>query len=126
MRALEKDGKAQPAQLFVMDLAGGEPRPLTDLPRGASSPAWAPDGRSVYFISDEPVDGKPQEFRAQLILERLYQPFRQVVAVPLQQVRGVDRITLVEPAFFLLGDQFLLGSGSALRAAPTPHVVPGR
>ena len=24
--------------------------------------AYAPDGESVYFISDEPVDGKPQEF----------------------------------------------------------------
>ena len=24
---------------------------------------FAPDGRSVYYISDEPIDGKPQEFR---------------------------------------------------------------
>ena len=24
--------------------------------------AFAPDGRGVYFISDEPIDGKPQEF----------------------------------------------------------------
>jgi dipeptidyl aminopeptidase/acylaminoacyl peptidase len=50
-RATEKDGKPQPAQLYLLSFAGGEPRPLTDLPKGASSPAWSPDGKTIAFLS---------------------------------------------------------------------------
>jgi dipeptidyl aminopeptidase/acylaminoacyl peptidase len=50
-RATEKDGKPQPPQLYLLSFVGGEPRPLTDLPRGASSPAWSPDGKAVAFLS---------------------------------------------------------------------------
>jgi dipeptidyl aminopeptidase/acylaminoacyl peptidase len=50
-RAAEKDGKPQPSQLYLLSFAGGEPRPLTDLPKGASSPAWSPDGKAVAFLS---------------------------------------------------------------------------
>jgi dipeptidyl aminopeptidase/acylaminoacyl peptidase len=50
-RATEKDGKPQPSQLYLLSFAGGEPRPLTDLPKGASSPAWSPDGKNVAFVS---------------------------------------------------------------------------
>ncbi len=46
-----KDGKPQPAQIFVLAMAGGEARQLTDVPRGAASPAWSPDGRTVAFTS---------------------------------------------------------------------------
>jgi dipeptidyl aminopeptidase/acylaminoacyl peptidase len=50
-RTTEKDGKPQPPQLYLLSLAGGEPRPLTDLPKGGSSPAWSPDGKTVAFLS---------------------------------------------------------------------------
>jgi dipeptidyl aminopeptidase/acylaminoacyl peptidase len=50
-RALERDGKPQPAQLWVLSLRGGEARPLTDLPKGASAAAWSPDGRTIAFTS---------------------------------------------------------------------------
>jgi hypothetical protein len=34
VRAVEKDGKAQPAQIYLLDTTGGEARPITSLPRG--------------------------------------------------------------------------------------------
>ncbi len=51
LRAVEKDGKPQPPQIFVLDMDGGEARPLTDVGDGASGLAWAPDGRSIAFTS---------------------------------------------------------------------------
>ncbi|HUJ50780.1 MAG TPA: S9 family peptidase [Bryobacteraceae bacterium] len=50
-RATEKDGKTQPAQIYLLAMEGGEARPLTDLPKGASGPVWSPDGRSLAFSS---------------------------------------------------------------------------
>ena len=51
VRSVERDGRPQPSQVYVMDMAGGEPRALTDIPRGASGPEWAPDGRAIAFSS---------------------------------------------------------------------------
>ncbi len=50
----------------VIDLASGK---LTMFPVDGGTAsfgrfAFAPDGRGVYFISDEPLDGKPQEFKS--------------------------------------------------------------
>ena len=47
LRAPEKG----PPQIELLSLAGGEPGPLTDLPKGASAPVWSPDGKSIVFIS---------------------------------------------------------------------------
>jgi len=51
VRAPEADGRVQPAQIYVMAMSGGEARALTDMPRGAGNPAWAPDGRTIAFSS---------------------------------------------------------------------------
>ena len=51
VRAPEKDGRPQPPQIYVMSFVGGEPRAITELPRGAGSPEWAPDGRTIAFAS---------------------------------------------------------------------------
>ncbi|HMD48635.1 MAG TPA: prolyl oligopeptidase family serine peptidase, partial [Bryobacteraceae bacterium] len=51
VRAPEKDGKTQPAQIYLLAMDGGEARPLTDLPKGAGAPQWSPDGRSIAFSS---------------------------------------------------------------------------
>jgi dipeptidyl aminopeptidase/acylaminoacyl peptidase len=52
VRSVEKDGKPQPPQIYVLSMSGGEPVQLTDLSRGASGPRWSPDGRRVAFFSD--------------------------------------------------------------------------
>ncbi len=51
VRGAERDGRAQPAQICLLDLRGGEPRSLTDLARGAAAPSWSPDGKTIAFTS---------------------------------------------------------------------------
>ena len=51
LRATEKDGKPQPPQVYLLSLEGGEARALTEMPKGASSPVWSPDGHSIAFSS---------------------------------------------------------------------------
>jgi dipeptidyl aminopeptidase/acylaminoacyl peptidase len=51
LRAGEKDGKPEPAQIYLMETAGGEARPLTDMPKGAGAPVWSPSGKAIAFLS---------------------------------------------------------------------------
>ena len=49
LRSTEKDGKSQPAQIYLLAMDGGEAQPLTDLPKAASALVWSPDGQSIAF-----------------------------------------------------------------------------
>ncbi len=50
-RSMEKNGKPEPGQIFLLSMEGGEARALTDIPKGASGPAWSPDGKRIAFTS---------------------------------------------------------------------------
>jgi dipeptidyl aminopeptidase/acylaminoacyl peptidase len=51
VRVADKDGKRQPPQIFLIPMTGGEPRAITDLPRGASAATFSPDGKTIVFTS---------------------------------------------------------------------------
>ncbi len=42
---------ATAANVYVLPAAGGSPVALEEVPAGGAGPAWAPDGRTVYFVS---------------------------------------------------------------------------
>jgi dipeptidyl aminopeptidase/acylaminoacyl peptidase len=51
IRAAEKEGKPQPAQIYILSMEGGEARPITDLSKGTGSPVWSPEGKTIVFTS---------------------------------------------------------------------------
>src|SRR5262245_25258532 len=61
IRAVEKDGKPQPTQIYLLAMDGGEARPITELPNGAGAPEWSPDGKTLAFTA--PVDDKKAQER---------------------------------------------------------------
>ncbi|HEX4665153.1 MAG TPA: S9 family peptidase [Chthoniobacterales bacterium] len=62
-RALEKEGKKQPAQLCLLPMAGGDAFVFTDLPKGAGGPKWSPDGKSIVFTSSSNPDDLAKQAR---------------------------------------------------------------
>jgi len=49
------DDKDTP-QIWLLPLGGGEARAITDLPKGAGSPVWSPDGKAIAFTSTTTAD----------------------------------------------------------------------
>ncbi len=51
IRTPEVSGRTEPAQLFMLAMAGGEPFQFTTLPRNVASPQWSPDGKMIAFYN---------------------------------------------------------------------------
>src|SRR2546428_10998984 len=51
LRSVEKDGKPQPAQIYILPLNGGEARAVTSLSRAIDSIAWSPSGHTIAFTA---------------------------------------------------------------------------
>ena len=81
-RVVEKDSRPQPPQIYVMRLTGGEARAVTDIPRGAANPTWAPDSRTIAFSSgakpedlnkpEKKPEDQPRESDVRVITEAVY------------------------------------------------------
>ncbi|MCC7124681.1 MAG: S9 family peptidase [Acidobacteria bacterium] len=61
IRETNWDDNAYETEIWVADAASGEPRQLTSAPKSSVQPAWAPDNRTLAFVSDR--DGKRQIYR---------------------------------------------------------------
>jgi dipeptidyl aminopeptidase/acylaminoacyl peptidase len=51
LRSTETPDKPPSGQIYVLPMDGGEARPLTAMPKGASAPVWSPDSRFIAFTS---------------------------------------------------------------------------
>jgi dipeptidyl aminopeptidase/acylaminoacyl peptidase len=56
LRAGEKDGKPQPAQIHLLSMRGSEPRAITSVAKGVGAIAWSPDGNTIAFSSETNPD----------------------------------------------------------------------
>ncbi|MGH9595630.1 MAG: TolB family protein, partial [Edaphobacter sp.] len=54
-RSAEKEGKAQPPQIYVLSLAGGEPVQVSAMEKGVGSPQWSPNGSYIAALSETPI-----------------------------------------------------------------------
>ncbi|CAN5466122.1 S9 family peptidase [soil metagenome] len=62
-RAAEKEGKKEPAQLYLLPMSGGDAFVFTDLPKGAGNPTWSQDGKTIVFTSSSNPDDLAKKAR---------------------------------------------------------------
>jgi len=68
LRSTETPEKPPLGQIYVLPMDGGEARPLTAMPKGASAPVWSAEGRFIAFTSrtreqdfEKKKDGEDEE-----------------------------------------------------------------
>lgn len=81
-------------QLWILDLEGGEPRRLTDMPYGVVDPRWFPDGRRIAFLSPVYPEASDLEATARRKAEREEDPLE---------------VRVTEDNFYRFWDDWLVG-----------------
>jgi Tol biopolymer transport system component len=56
---VQSKGAAEGADLSVMDVSGNQRKALSPASDFMAAPAWAPDGKQIYFVSDEGISVVP-------------------------------------------------------------------
>ena len=92
-RIVDKDGRPQPPQIYALAMAGGEPRALTDIPRGAGNPEWSPDGQTIAFASG----AKPDDLKKDPKAEKPRESDVRVVTSAVYRANGVPGFGYVDP-----------------------------
>jgi dipeptidyl aminopeptidase/acylaminoacyl peptidase len=59
---LSEDSDQYVANIWVLDTAGGEPRPFTTGPKRDTKPRWSPDGTRLAFLSERQGHAKGQVY----------------------------------------------------------------
>src|SRR5437867_6680072 len=99
-----QDGRPQ---LYLLPLGGGEAQQLTDLPKGASAAAWAPDGKTIAFTSTTTAEDLEKK-------DKTEEPKGDVRIITLAEFRADDEGYL-DPA-----DHTHIGTGPAGRPGDEP------
>jgi dipeptidyl aminopeptidase/acylaminoacyl peptidase len=67
--SIRGEGKDAQEQIYVMDMHGGDPVPITNAPQGVQQFAWRPDGKAIaYVTADEPKNKKEIEHHLDAIV----------------------------------------------------------
>ncbi|PYS68173.1 MAG: hypothetical protein DMF73_17450, partial [Acidobacteria bacterium] len=84
LRATEKNGKPEPAQLTTLPMTGGDSFVFTDLPKGAGNPTWSPDGKTILFTSETNAEDLAKQ-------EKQKSASAQATADKLQEAKDKDK-----------------------------------
>src|SRR5437868_8162013 len=84
LRATEKNGKPEPAQLAILPMTGGDSFVFTDLPKGAGNPTWSPDGKTILFTSETNAEDLAKQ-------EKQKSASAQATADKLQEAKDKDK-----------------------------------
>ncbi len=56
--AQKGDGRDAKQQIFVMDMRGGDPQPITDTHNGVQQFKWRPDGAAIAYVTSDDAPNK--------------------------------------------------------------------
>ncbi|HVS02472.1 MAG TPA: S9 family peptidase, partial [Thermoanaerobaculia bacterium] len=102
-------------QAFAVPLAGGPPRQLTATPEGVFAFDWAPDGRSLAYLTRDPLP--PEEARRRALVVHVGAPERPARLVVAPLVGGGEPRVLSPAAHFVDSFSWAPGGGELVYAA---------